>query len=176
MNPMVRMRILLTSMALFLSFAHFAQGFGVQKGGHCYSMEVPDYMTRAYTLNDAASLQYQNLSIPAFMIVIEDEKEELQSVGMKFSGAREFLDFFVKDFKKEAAERRLGDVSEFTSNGKPHAQTEIFWKEDGGTGFFMLVTAVETPTHFYKVLCWGQMEARGRLDADFRRASKSIRE
>ena len=172
---MIRIRICLTSLALCLWLGLSAQGFGVQKGGHCYSMEVPDYMKRAFTLNDAASLQYQNLDIPAFLIVIEDDKVELQSVDMKFSGPAEFLDFFVKDFKKDAAERRVSPTATFNSNGKEHAQREIVWKEEAAE-FFMLVTALETSGHFYKVLCWAPEEARERVYADFRRSSASIRE
>lgn len=166
---------MLLALALMLTGGLLAQGFNVRKGGHCYSMEVPDHMTRVFNLNDAASLQYQNLDIPSFIIVIEDDKEELQTVDMKFGGPVDFLDFFVKDFKKDAAERRVSPTATFTSNGMEHAQREIVWKEEASE-FFMLVTAVETVGHFYKVLCWAPTEARGRVEDDFRRASKSIRE
>jgi hypothetical protein len=161
--------------ALCLTGGLSAQGFSARKGGHCYMMDIPDYMTRAYNLNDAASLQYQNLDIPAFLIVIEDEKTELDSLGMTFKGAAEFLDFFTRDFKKDAAGRRLGETARFTSNGNAHAQTELYWKEED-TEFFMLVTTVESAGYYYKILCWAPSEAKARLEADFRRASKSIRE
>jgi hypothetical protein len=175
MTIMIRIGICLTSMALCLWFGLSAQGFSARKGGHCYTMDVPDYMTRTFALNDAASLQYQDLSIPAFIIVIEDEKEELQSVDMKFSGPPEFLEFFVNDFKKDATDRRVSPIASFTSNGKEHAQREVVWKEETSE-FFMLVTAVDSAGHFYKILCWAPTEARSRVEADFRRVSKSIRD
>ena len=171
MKSKIGLLMFFTSLAMF----SFAQGFSARKGGHCYEMDIPDYMTRAYNLNDVASLQYQNLAIPAFLIVIEDEKSELDSVGMKFSGAADFLDLFTRDFKKDAVGRRLSETAQFTSNSKTHAQAEIYWKEEE-TEYFMLVTAVESAGYYYKILCWAPLEAKGRVDADFRRASKSIRD
>lgn len=173
-KAMTRKTALLLS-AFFLTTSLCAQGFSLSKGGHCYQMEIPDHMARVYNLNDAASLQYQNLDIPAFLIVIEDEKAELESVGMRFSGPAEFLDFFTKDFKKDATGRRLGETDRFEASGKAHAQAELVWMEEE-VGFFMLVTAVESAGHFYKVLCWAPEEARERVYADFRRSSASIRE
>jgi hypothetical protein len=171
----MRRKIGLSMFFASLAMFSFAQGFSPRKGGHCYDMDIPDYMTRAYNLNDVASLQYQNLAIPAFLIVIEDEKSELEAVGMKFIGVVEFLDYFTKDFKKDAVGRRLGETTRFSSNGKDHAQTELYWKDDD-TEYFMLVTAVESAGYYYKILCWAPLEAKGRVEADFRRASKSIRE
>lgn len=41
-----------------------------------YSMGVPAYMTKATALNKGASLQYQNIFKEAYVIVIDEDKEE----------------------------------------------------------------------------------------------------
>ena len=152
-----------------------ASVFAVRKGGNCFVMDIPEYLTRTFALNDVASLQYQNTSKSAYMIVIEDNKEHLQEVGIKFVHAKDFLESFTADFKKDKENRKLTPVNEFKSNGYAHAQTELSWTEDGGD-FYMLITGVETPGHFYKIMCWTTSENRDKMDADFRRISRSLKE
>ena len=171
------MRITVCIILMLATFppAASAQALTTRKGGHCYTMAVPDYMVRAYSLNDVATLQYQNTSIPAFTIVIEDEKSELESVGMKFTGARHFLENFTGDFKKDAAGRAVTQPVESAVNGNRQAQSELTWEEDG-SAYFMLITAVETPTHFYKIMSWTTSAQRQRMDADFRKMAVSLRD
>lgn len=138
-------------------------------------MDIPDYLTRTYSLNDVASLQYQNTSRSAYVIVIEDSKAHLQEVGVKFMHAKDFLESFTAEFKKDKDNRRLTPVNEFRSNGYGHAQTELQWTEDG-TDFYMLITGVETPGHFYKIMCWTIGDNRSNIEADFRRISRSLKE
>jgi hypothetical protein len=41
-----------------------------------YSLDVPSYMTKTTTLNDVASLQFQNVFKEAYVIVIGEDKQE----------------------------------------------------------------------------------------------------
>ena len=160
---------------LFLSLHTHSQGFSTQQGGHCYSMEIPNYMTRTFQLNDVATLEYLNTSKEAYVIVIEDNKDHLESLGMKFMDSKDFLVDFMKDYKAEALKRSTTDVHEFKSNGNGHAQVELFWNEDD-IDFYMLITAVETKTHFYKVMCWTTLDLMDTLKEDYLRISKSLRD
>lgn len=49
--------------------------FAPKRGGNCYTLDIPEYLTRTFSLNDITSLQYQNTSKPAYVIVIEDNKD-----------------------------------------------------------------------------------------------------
>jgi hypothetical protein len=149
--------------------------FTIRKGGNCFVMDIPEYLTRTFSLNDVASLQYQDTSISAYVIVIEDNKEHLQEVGIRFAHPKDFLENFTTDFKKDRENRRLTPVTEFSSNGYGHAQTEMRWTE-AGADFYMLITSVETPGHFYKIMCWTTGQNIGKVDADFRRISRSLKE
>jgi hypothetical protein len=168
-------KTLFTIALLIGSFTTFAQGFTSQKGGHCYTMDIPDYMLKTYELNDVASLQYINSAKEAYVIVIEDVKEQLQDVGIKFSNAKDFLKHFTADYKKDAKKRKLSSITEFESNGNGHAQVELSWKEDD-TDFYMLITAVESKTHFYKVMCWTTVNNLDLLKEDFLTMSKTIKD
>ena len=152
-----------------------SSGFSARKGGNCFTLEVPEYMTKTFSLNDVATLQYQNTSKSSYAIVIEDDKDHLQEVGMKFTGPKDFLESFATEFKQDKANRTLTPTTEFKSNGYAHAQTELFWTEDD-TPFYMMITGVETAGHFYKIMCWTTLENKPRVEADFRRISKSLKE
>ena len=151
----------------------WSQPMTAVRGGHCYELQMPAYLTKAYDLNDAASLQYKSLVRDAYVIVIEDAKDHLNSMGMVFGNAGEFLNYFVDDFKAGAQNRSLGEVLEFEANGNRHAQAALTWLENE-VEFYMLITAVETRTHFYKIMCWTTAAQAGRLGPDFEAISRSL--
>lgn len=152
-----------------------AQNFSTKQGGHCYTMSIPDYLTKTFELNDVASLQYQNTLKEAYVIVIHDTKEELEQAGMKFVNAKDFLDNFTKDYLKDVENRKLGDATEFVSNNNGHAQVELSWKDEDNE-FFMLITVVETKIAFYKILTWTLLENKDKLKADFIEMAKSLKD
>lgn len=171
---MTKTKLLVILLSL-ISCSVYSQGFSTKQGGHCYSMDIPDYLTKTYDLNDDASLQYQNVTKEAYVIVIDDYKDQLEALGMKFLSAQEFLDNFVNGYNTEAANRQLGEVSVFESNGNGHAQVELTWQEEE-VQFYMLITAVESQGHFYKVMCWSLLENKDKLKNDFLAISKSIKD
>ncbi|PVY39242.1 hypothetical protein [Pontibacter virosus] len=132
-------------------------------------------MVKTYELNDVASSQYFNKNKEAYAIVIEDSKDELEVRGMRFENAVEFLDNFAADYKKEEKRRKLSKTKAFESNGNQIAQNELKWIDEDGE-FFMLITAVETKTHFYKVICWTLASNAPQLKEDFKHLSASIKD
>lgn len=152
-----------------------AQNFVTQKGGHCYTLDVPDYLKKTFSLNDVASLQYKNEDKVAFCIVIDDNKEHLEEVEVTFTGIKNFLEDFLEGYNTEAADRKLSTPIEFTSNNNKHAQAELTWSDEDGK-FYMLVTAVETKTHYYKILCWTVLENKDSLKKDFLKIAKSLKD
>jgi hypothetical protein len=170
---MTRIYVLLLS--AMISFTSMAQGFSVKKGGNCFTMDIPEYLTRTFDLNDVASLQYQNSSRSVYVIVIEDDKAQLESLGIKFVNARDFLDNFANDFKKDFQDRKQVYLKEFTNSPNKYAQAELYWKEEG-SDFYMLITGVETPGHFYKIMCWTPLENKAKVNDDFLRISRSLKD
>jgi hypothetical protein len=152
-----------------------AQSYSAQKGGHCYTLDIPDYMTKTYVLNDVATMQYQNIQREAYTIVIEDEKALLEYLGIKFVDAADFLDQFIAEYKIESDNRKTSKSTAFKSNGNPAAQIELEWTEEVG-GFYMLITVVETKTHFYKIMSWTLAENKDKLKYDFQKTAKSLKD
>ncbi len=160
---------------LFVFSNSSAQQFATKQGGHCFTMDIPEYMTISYDLNDVATLQYQNAAKEAYVIAIDDSKNHLEFLGLKFMNAREFLDDFIAEYKKDAEKRKLGPIKEFVANDNKHAQVELSWKDDDDD-YVMLITAVETKTHFYKILCWTLKDKKDKLEKDFITISASLKD
>jgi len=154
----------------------FAQtAFNIQKGGHAYNIEIPEYMDRVYDLNSVASLQYMNTSKPAYVIVIEDSKAELKYFDIFFAGARDFLTEFLDSYNLDAENRELSPIIDFTVGGINYSQVKMTWSEEVNN-LFMLITVIETATHYYKILSWTHENRRDDLIDDFIRIAASLRE
>jgi hypothetical protein len=145
--------IFLLLVFILLPAAISAQSFSSQKGGHCYTLDIPDYMTKTYSLNDVATLQYQNIQREAYSIVIEDEKAMLESLGIKFVDAADFLEQFIAEYKV----------------GSENRKTSLHTT-------YMLITVVESKTHFYKIMSWTLAGNKDKLKSDFQKIAKSLKD
>ena len=151
----------------------FSQNFSTKNAGNCFTLEIPNYMAKTYDLNDVATLQYNNTVKEAYVIVIEDSKDELNSLSMIFQNPKEFLESFTKDYQLESKNRTISEITAFESNKNQHAQVEMSWSTEEGD-LYMLITTVETKEHFYKILCWTLREHKDKLKADYLTISKSL--
>jgi hypothetical protein len=170
------MKTITWSFFLFLvTFTSFAQQFETKIGGHEYTLEVPDYLKRTFDLNDVATLQCKNILKDVYLIVIEDDKKELESLEIDFPSTTDFLNYFVKDYNTEAEDRTQSEVVEFENNGNNFSQVELTFKDEAGE-YFMLITAVQTKTHFYKIMNWTKLVEKDIYYADFKRTAKSLQD
>ncbi len=173
------MRNLIIGIVIIIVSAHslklYSQEFSVQQGGHCFTLEIPEYLTKTYQLNDVASLQYMNALKESYVIVIEDSKDHLKEVGTKFIDSEDFLKNFIKDYQIESTNRKVSKIKNFVSNDFEHSQVEMSWESDGSE-LFMIITAVETQEHFYKILCWTLDQYKNDFKSDFKRISQSLKE
>lgn len=168
-------RLFATLLLLSMTCLNYAQTFITQKGGHSYTLNIPNYMAKTFDLNDVATLEYKNVAKETYLVVIEDDKAELNSVGMIFTSPAEFLEHFVKGYYAVADERKLSEVVTFENNGNLFAQVELTFNDPDGRLFF-LITSVESKTHFYKILCWTLREYEDQYKNDFKEMAKSLQD
>jgi len=132
-------------------------------------------MSRTWDLNDVASMQYKNILKETYAIVIEDDKEELKSLGMTFTGTSDFLEYFVQDYYTDALKREVTEAVEFENNGNSFSQVELT-AVTSDISLFMVITAVESETYYYKILCWTLLEFKDKYEQDFKRMAKSLKD
>lgn len=150
-----------------------SQNLERKEAGNCFSLEIPSFMAKTWDLNDVATLQYANSVMEAYTIVIDDSKEELNSLKMIFQNPTEFLQHFTETYQLESPNRTITAITEFESNNYPHAQVEMSWGE-GDDSIYMLITALETEKHYYKILCWTLLRNKELLKKDYMAISKSL--
>lgn len=144
-------------------------------GGHSFSMEIPDYFEKRYDLNDAAYLQYGSTEKESYIIVIPEEKAALEYFEIEIPDAESYLESFASNYKLEAIKREISSVAKEKIGDLNFAQAKLSWEEDGYT-FEMLMTAVESPTYFYNILCWTSKNFAAEVWDDFLKSVKSFKE
>lgn len=147
--------------------------FQEHKIGHVYHVSIPDYMTKTYSLNEAASMQYLNAAKETYVILIEDSKDQLLQAGVPFRSPEEFYDHFEQTFADNYS--KISPKHPLTINGYPALQVEIT-KPFGEYKVHYLVTVIESETHFYKMLAWTIDKYKQKYLADFKRIANSFRE
>jgi hypothetical protein len=110
-----------------------------------------------------------------YLVVVEDEKEELKSLEMEFSNSNEFLEYFIKDYYLDAEKRELSEIKEFKNKGNNFSQVELTFQDSDGE-YFMLITIVDTKTHFYKILNWTVLKNKDKYYGDFIKTAKSLQD
>jgi hypothetical protein len=163
-----------------LASAYSQTKFTEQKAGHIYHVSIPDYMTKAVTLNDVATMQYINSAKNAYLVIIDDSKEELEMKGIKFASLKDFHDDNIKHLRTEENESVETKATEFEINGNKFYQTELGVnfkeKDDLEVKITYLITYVETKSYYYQILCWSLSSEYKNLYADFKKIAASIRD
>lgn len=161
-----------------LSFNAQAQsGFKEIKAGHTFTISLPEYMDKTIGLNDAASLQFKNSVKDIAGIVVVDTKEELQMAELKFANPEEFYDSFVKDFLVDEATKKFTKAVSKGMGKLNFVEAEASYMDSElnmEIGYFIGIA--ETPTAFYKVLCWGSTENEAKYKADFQKILYSVKD
>ena len=147
------------------------------KGGHAFTISLPEYMDKTIGLNDAALLQFKNSVKDIAGIVVVDTKEELQLAELKFANPEEFYESFVKDFLVDETSKKFTKTISKGMGKVNFVEAEAFYMDkelNMEIGYFIGIA--ETPVAFYKVLCWGTTENEAKYKADFQKILYSIKD
>ncbi len=162
------------------TFSYSQTKFVEQKAGHIIYMSVPDYMVKTTSLNDVALMQYMNKIKEAYVVVIEDAKEDLEAEGTKYSSLKEFHDSVIESLKSEDPKAQESKPIEFQQNGNKFYQTDLYatlqTEDRKEIKVTYLVTYVESKTHYYQVLCWTLTSSYKDLVGDFKQIASTIRD
>lgn len=174
------MKKIFTILMLFSTLAAFSQAkFTEKKAGHIFYISVPDYLQKTTLLNDAAAIQYENSEKEIYMIVIEDSKEDLEISQVKFESLKEFHDSNIVALKTDENLAVESSPKQFEKNGLKFIQSDlkvVLKEEKTTTNVSYLVTYVESPTHYYQILCWSLTPDYKKYVEDFRKIAASIRD
>ncbi len=130
--------------------------------GGIYSMGVPKYMSKATALNEEASLQYQNIFKEAYVIVIDEDKQQfidaLNGVDA-FDSTRTIVENYA-DTQMQLTTSAMTvkdrkEIKSLTINGLSAATTELDADVEGvPASITYFLTFLEGPDRLYMIMAW----------------------
>jgi len=173
-------KLTLSFFSFLLLFSGNVIGQGALKqytAGHVFYLSLPDYMSRTVGLNDASSIQFKSVVKDVYGFVIEDNKEEMKLAELVYSSADEFFEDFIKDFLVEEDKRTVSKQLIKTVETSTFVESDVsYYDKDAETEIYYFVGIVETPTAFYKVLCWSTLENKNKFKTDFQKILYSLKD
>ncbi len=164
-------------MMAFLSMPVFSQTKVKEyKVGHIFNVSLPDYMNKTAGLNSAASIQFKNTIKDVAGFIIEDNKEELRLAEMTYGSITEFYDDFIKDFLKDEEKKISKPFSKKVGKTNFIETDVIYFEKESKIELYYFVGIVETPTAFYKILCWSTAENKDKFKSDFQKILYSLKD
>ncbi len=164
-------------MMAFLSMPVFSQTKVKEyKVGHIFNVSLPDYMNKTAGLNSAASIQFKNTIKDVAGFIIEDNKEELRLAEMTYGSITEFYDDFIKDFLKDEEKKISKPFSKKVGKTNFIETDVIYFEKESKVELYYFVGIVETPTAFYKILCWSTAENKDKFKSDFQKILYSLKD
>jgi hypothetical protein len=148
-----------------------------------FSLGVPAYMTKATSLNDNASLQFQNIFKEAYVIVIDEDKEEFIKAyeeSSAYDTARSLLSNY-SDIQVQLTTSAMDVISrkELTTmgiNGLRAETTEIDATVEGiDSPITYFLTFVEGDEKFYFIMAWTLQDKKDTHRATFEEIANSFR-
>jgi hypothetical protein len=147
-----------------------------------YSMGVPTYMTKASSLNESASLQFQNIFKETYVIVIDENKQEyidaytdLDAYDTTRSIIANYADTQVQSLTANVNVLNKQDVKTFKINGLDAASVEIESEVEGvkfAIAYF--ITFIEGPDNLYMIMAWTRQDRKDKYRSTFEQMVQSF--
>lgn len=134
--------------------------FSTVEANNLYSLDVPGFLNKTTSLNDEASLQYENTSKEFYVIVIDEDKDAfLEAINMDLNEDEMFLEEEVLDpyaylqFTTFATDDQYNDFKDVEINGLNAQQLEIISKFDAYDVYYKMA-CIEGEDNLYFVVVW----------------------
>ncbi len=147
-----------------------------------YSLELPSYLQKGTDLHDDASLQYQNLLKEFYIVVIEDNKEDLNNLideneiadlySKDFTG---YSDLLVEGFKENPDVGFDGKFTEWKI-GTLDAKYFKLSAQVEGLDVFYHYTLIEGKNTYYQVMQWTLADRKDAYKDEMEKIAKSFKE
>ena len=152
--------------------------------GPGYSMGVPTYMSKATSLNEEASLQFQNIFKEAYVIVIDEDKQqfiktfkELSSYDTTQSVIDNYGSVQLQSVSSRSEVISKEELKNLTINGMNAATTELDAKVEGvSVPISYFLTFVEGKKKLYFIMGWTLQNKKDTYRADYLQMRKSFKE
>jgi hypothetical protein len=149
-----------------------------------YSVKLPDYMKKAESLNDEASLQFQNTFKETYIIVIDEPKEEfittfieLDQYDSSLSAVENYKLIQMKNLEEAMTRNFVSEPKKLKIHGLDAIQVQM----DGNieavpNEIAYFLTFIEGRDKLYMMMAWTLRERKEKYSNTFESISKSFRQ
>ena len=150
-----------------------------------YSMSVPEYMSKASSLNEGASLQYQNIFKEAYVIVIDEAKDEyiqaykeLSVYDTTRSVISNYADTQIQSTTSAIDVISKSEITSFKVHGLKAKSIEIDANLEGvDASITYFLTFVEGRSNkLYFIMAWTLQDKKDKHRETFKEMVKTFRE
>lgn len=136
-----------------------------------YSISLPNFLSKSKTLNDDASLQYQNLLREFYVIVIDETKEEVHDlvnnddnlfhISTDFDGYKRLITENMSlaiNFNKVTVEEttKINGMTAYVQSMEGNLQ---------GHDIFYKIGLVEGKDHYYQIFVWTLLDKKSEYES-----------
>ncbi|UII79160.1 hypothetical protein [Flagellimonas sp. CMM7] len=147
-----------------------------------YKVNLPKYMRKTSTLNDEASLQYQNVFKETYVIVIDEPKEEfvdvfkeLDQYNDEYSLVENYRDVQMQLFAESMNIESETTPASMQVNGLDAEMVEIDGKVEGiEDKITYFLTFIEGDEKVYMIMAWTMQNRKDTYRMDFENITKSF--
>ncbi len=147
-----------------------------------YSIDLPEFLSVAYDLNDEASLQYQNLYKEFYVIVIDETKQEAYDVinmeeleGAYTADFQGYCDLITDGMLLDLEVNKQSNVLDTninTLNAKIINYDAVF----EGTGIYYSIAYIKGANSFYQVMIWTLSDSKEKYEEKMKKILASFKE
>jgi len=150
--------------------------------GNRYSISIPSFLTEVNNLNEDASLQYQHAWKEFYVIVIDENKEELQK-AIKDNGLEEeytddlkgYCDLLLDGFEQSIYINSKSEMIDTLINKLPAKLLTISGRVDGIDAFYSLAF-IEGKERYYQIMAWTLLNKEYKYKDKMKRMMCSFKE
>ena len=148
-----------------------------------YKMDVPKYMRKATSLNESASLQYQNIFKEAYVIVIDEEKDayinaykDLSVYDSARSVIENYTDTQIQSTTSDLDVIDQSEIKTFRIHGLNATSVEIDANLEGvSVPISYFLTFIEGQNKLYFVMAWTLKDKKDKFRSTAEKMAESFR-
>jgi len=145
-----------------------------------YTVELPGFLSKATTLHDDASLQYQNTFKEFYVVIIDEPKLAFTSVaeGAGYSpDLQGYFDILTDSFQKNSTDAKIENKKDIQINGlKGKSFTSEATLEENNIEVFYKVAYVEGKNEYYQIVTWTLKDSKEKYSQQMDQIISSFKE
>ncbi len=140
-----------------------------------YTISIPDYLQPCADIHPDASLQYQNIEMDIYAIVIDEKKETMENYDLDYDIETYYKTIALQPFSEKIQNGKISPPGTQTINGHKALTADISGKIDNNDVFYRLAL-IETTNAFYQLLIWTRADNKEKYMNDFNQTIESFKE